>query len=122
MSVIVQFFRDNWRDVVYLVVALILFITNLVKGKVKVADCLSAGYNSIPDLIVSAEDKFGAGSGDEKFKYVFKNALLIIASAGNMSASEACKKYGVLIETFIESCLSTPVKKEVSYVCKTKSE
>lgn len=113
MNVIVQFLRDNWRDLLVIVIALVTLVVNLIKRKVNINDVLSVAYSAIPDLVSSAEAKYGAGHGEDKFKFVFQEAILLIATAGNLNASEACKKYGVLIQTFIESCLSTPTKKEV---------
>lgn len=105
-----NYFLNNWRWLVPLVLEVIALLVLLFKRKVKINDLLSKVILKIPDFINSAE-KEGL-SGKEKFRLVFSACISLVCSLTGEKPAYAMNVYGALITDAIESILSTPQKKE----------
>lgn len=106
----IEILKENWKLILEVVVLLASIIFFIVKKKpVKVIDSLKTAIMRIlPILINEAEEKFGAGNGAEKNKFVLQSVIddLKVTQPG-----VDVNFYLPFIRKFIEDILSTPQKK-----------
>lgn len=113
-----EFFAENWRFIIYLVVAILgIVITILKKSKLinEIVDTpLERVMSLLPGLIGEAESSFK--DGYKKKIYVLSAALgLLEKLAGRELSMDEISNYSDKISVAIESILETPQKKGIVY-------
>lgn len=109
MKEFITFLGENWRFLVYVfltVLSTILVIRFKRKAKLSTGSLM----DKVLDWIITAEQKFGSGHGEEKLSYVLVNASAYLISLG-FDHSVVKEIIPGLID-LIETILSTPQKKE----------
>lgn len=109
MDAFLNYLKSNWDFLVILLVAIANIIIGLFRKKVKVSDVFSGLLMELPSYINVAEGQ--ALSGEAKYTAVLSMCIRYLMSVTGLSSEECTEKYSVLIDTAIESILSTPQKK-----------
>lgn len=117
MNVVVEFLKNNWKEVIQALVAVVSLIATIIIMKKKGAS-LSDILNSVlgiqlPIWVASAENT--GETGDKKKVTVINCALNHIAKLMGRSLSEEETAFIVTkVSEQIEKILETPQKKEIS--------
>lgn len=107
-----SFIQANYKWIIAAIYALILLVIVILKKKVKIIDVVKTIISEVlPDCIIQAETKFGAGNGDEKKAYVIQLICKTISERFGIDEFEVFKLYRPFIESMLENILSTPKKK-----------
>lgn len=97
-------------EVLLLIVSVIIVIIK--KGTRKVFFDEDALFLKLPSWINDAEEKFGAGNGDQKLEYVARTALKYIADSKHVEITDIPGSLILTVISLIEDVLSTPTKKK----------
>ena len=107
-----EFIKTNYKWIIACIYALAVFLILFFKKKIKVVDVVKAIIAEIlPQVIIDAENKYGAGNGDEKLTYCITVVCEAIAQKYGIDEMTVFKVYRPYIESQIENILSTPKKK-----------
>ena len=106
------FISVNYKWIIAGVYSLALLLIIIFKKKVKTIEILKVVINEIlPEAIVLAEEKFGAGNGKEKKEFVLSLVFASLSKKYDIDEMVIIEKYRPYIEKQLENILSTPQKK-----------
>ena len=106
----IEFIKEYYYLIVLILALVILILECILSFRVKPnQNILSFIDKIVPDLVKSAEDIYGAGHGEDKLLYVFRNVSTSLANVFNIQNAGTYEKY---INERVEKTLSTPQKKE----------
>lgn len=115
MEQFIAFLKENYRLLIECSAILVsVLILVFKKTKVNVLDesSLNCVIANLPRLIQVAERNYGAGHGSEKFKFVLKEAVHLLAGYSGLSEKSVLSAYGDTLSQQIEEILKAPQKKE----------
>ena len=110
MEIVLKFIVEHWYLMLWIVLEVIFGVLLLLK-KSKSCEPLHAVISALPDFILFAENKFGAGHGVEKKAFVL---YLAVSRFKDYTGIELSRESGIykVIDRKIEDILKTPMKKE----------
>lgn len=107
-----EFFLENWK---FLLEVLLLVVSTLIiifKKRSKVILDRDDVLIDLPSIINEAEEKFGAGNGEEKLQFVVRKWTDYICSSRGCTVKEIPDSLFNFVISTIEEILSTPTKKK----------
>lgn len=106
------FISANYKWIFAGLYAVVLLLIIIFKKPSKTIEILKVVINEIlPEAIVLAEEKFGAGNGKEKKEFVLSMVFAALAKKYDIDELIIIEKYRPYIEKQLENILSTPQKK-----------
>lgn len=106
------FISANYKWIFAGLYAVVLLLIIIFKKPNKTIEILKVVINEIlPEAIVLAEEKFGAGNGKEKKEFVLSMVFAALAKKYDIDELIIIEKYRPYIEKQLENILSTPQKK-----------
>lgn len=106
------FIRAYYKWIFAGLYAVVLLLIIIFKKPSKTIEILKVVINEIlPEAIVLAEEKFGAGNGKEKKEFVLSMVFAALAKKYDIDELIIIEKYRPYIEKQLENILTTPQKK-----------
>lgn len=110
MTIVLEFFRTYWREILYVICTLLAVICSFHKKGKTFGDAVAEVYRKLPSLILLAEKDVGAKQGSVKKHLVLTLALQLYKKLTGVELTES-SEIAKIFSNAIEDILDTPQKK-----------